>query len=258
LQTSARLYAALLNTDNEFWTTLGTGTKDAVETLLRLNLEQIRILLLAAMQHFPDTELKRLLAAAVAWGVRGLFVGGIGGGRYEREYCDAAVKIRSGDIKTADELFEQLADLVPTDEEFRSAFAVARVTRANLARYYLVALENGRHGDPEPELVPNEDEEEVNLEHVLPKNPDAGWEMFTPEQARAFAHRLGNQALLKKSQNDRIGNKPYGPKRPILLDSELQWTQEAGSHEDWTPDVISLRQAEMAELAITVWPRQPA
>lgn len=40
LHKAARLYAALLNTDHEFWASLGTGTKGAVETLLRLDLEQ--------------------------------------------------------------------------------------------------------------------------------------------------------------------------------------------------------------------------
>ena len=101
LQKAARLYAALLNPEHEFWANLGTGTKRALEKLLRLDLEQIRPLLLAGMQHFPDGEVKKLIRAAVAWGVRGLVVGGIGGGTYERRYCDAAVKIRAGDIKSS-------------------------------------------------------------------------------------------------------------------------------------------------------------
>jgi hypothetical protein len=259
LENAARLYAALLNTDHEFWSTLGTSTKDSVETLLRLDLEQIRILLLAGMQHFPELELKKLIRAAVAWGVRGLIVGGIGGGTYERQYCDAAVKIRSGSVKTTDELHNQLSDLIPSDEEFRSAFAVERVTRPNLARYYLVALEKAKSGQVEPELVPNEDEEKVNLEHVLPKNPKSGeWESFTTEQRTAFVHRLGNMALLQKGVNDRIGNKPYSTKRPIFAKSALLWTQDAGERSDWTPEVIALRQADMAKLAVTIWPKRPS
>jgi len=258
LQKAARLYAALLNPEHEFWANLGTGTKEALETLLRLDLEQIRPLLLAGMQHFTDAEVKKLIRASVAWGVRGLVVGGIGGGTYERRYCEAAVKIRNGDIKAVNELFVQLADLVPSDEEFANAFAVARVPRGTLARYYLYALERGKNGQAEPELVPNEDEEKVNLEHILPKNPsEAEWEEFTPEQKRDFVHRLGNMALLKKGPNGRIGNKPFGDKQPILAASALLWTQDAGSRAEWVPETVAARQQDMAGLAVTVWPREP-
>lgn len=259
LQKAARLYAALLNTDHEFWASLGTGTKEAVETLLRLDLEQIRPLLLAGMQHFNAAEVKRLVRAAVAWGVRGLIVGGIGGGTYERRYCEAAVKIRSGDIKSTDELFAQLSDLIPSDEEFVSSFAVARVPRGTLARYYMNALDRGKSGQDEPELVPNEDEDKVNLEHVLPKNPSAGeWTEFTDEQKRDFVHRIGNMALLQKGPNGRIGNKPFAEKKPILAASALLWTQDAGARATWTPEVIAERQGAIAKLAATVWPRDPA
>jgi len=210
------------------------------------------------MQHFTDAEVKKLIRASVAWGVRGLVVGGIGGGTYERRYCEAAVKIRNGDIKAVNELFVQLADLVPSDEEFANAFAVARVPRGTLARYYLYALERGKNGQAEPELVPNEDEEKVNLEHILPKNPsEAEWEEFTPEQKRDFVHRLGNMALLKKGPNGRIGNKPFGDKQPILAASALLWTQDAGSRAEWVPETVAARQQDMAGLAVTVWPREP-
>jgi hypothetical protein len=259
LQKAARLYAALLNTDHEFWASLGTGTKEAVETLLRLDLGQIRPLLLAGMQHFTPNEVKKLIRAAVAWGVRGLIFGGIGGGTYERRYCEAAVKIRSGDIKSVDELFAQLSDLIPSDEEFVSSFAVARVPRSPLARYYMYALDRGKGGQDEPELVPNEDEDKVNLEHVLPKNPSDGeWTEFTDEQKRDFVHRIGNMTLLQKGPNGRIGNKPFAYKRPILAASALLWTQDAGARANWTPQMIADRQGDMAKLAATVWPREPS
>ena len=126
-----------------------------------------------------------------------------------------------------------------------------------MARYYLNALDRGKTGQGEPELVPNEDEDKVNLEHVLPKNPTvADWPQFTIEQQRDFLHRIGNMALLQKGPNDRIGNKPFAQKQPILAASALLWTQDAGARPDWTPDVIAARQNDMAALAVTVWPRE--
>ena len=68
-----------------------------------------------------------------------------------------------------------MKDLVPTDAQFQAEFSTCRVTKASLARYYLRALELCYRGEKEPEFVPNEDQSEVNLEHVLPENPGKKW-----------------------------------------------------------------------------------
>jgi hypothetical protein len=211
------------------------------------------------MQHFPVVEVRKVLLALVNWGVRGIIVGGIGGGTYEKAYCDAAVKIRKGELKIADELFKELASIIPTDEEFAAAFSVARVPKSNLARYYLIALEKGKKGEKEPELVPNADEDQLNLEHVLPKNStEADWgDTFTPDERKDSVFRIGNLALLQKGPNGRIGNKSFAVKKPILEASQLILTKEVGAKPKWSPTEIQLRQERLSKLAVTVWPRQP-
>ncbi|MBI3971299.1 MAG: DUF262 domain-containing protein [Chloroflexi bacterium] len=218
LQNAAALYAALLSSNHDYWDDLGATGKENVETLLRLDLEQNRPLLLAALQHFTDAEKRTLFKSLVAWSVRGLIVGGIGGGTAEKAYCGAAVKIRRGEIKTTGELLAELSPIVPSDSEFEEAFATARVPKANLARYYLIALENGKQGHKEPEFVPNSNEDQVNLEHVLPKRASASdWgAQFNADERRDDVHRLGNLALLQKGPNGRIGNKSFSVKKPVL------------------------------------------
>ncbi len=121
--------------------------------------------------------------------------------------------------------------------------------------YYLAMLERVAIGEDEPELVPNRDEDQVNLEHILPKNPsDSDWPQFTPEDQRLFVHRIGNLTLLKKGANGRIGNKPWSVKQPILASSELVLTKKAADETDWTKEVIDARQLEMAGLAVQAWP----
>jgi len=257
LQNAAILYAALISSDHEYWENLGATVKENVETLLRLDLEQNRPLLLAALQHFTDEEKKRLLIAVVSWSVRGLIVGGIGGGSAEKNYCRAAVKIRKGEIKTTSELLSEISIIVPSDDEFKTTFATARVPKGGLARYYLIALECGKKGESEPELVPNTNEEQVNLEHVLPKRAsDKDWgKNFSAEERKDYLHRLGNLALLQKGPNGRIGNKSFNEKQPILKSSAFILTSEIGNEADWTREAIRDRQARLAELAINVWPR---
>jgi hypothetical protein len=257
LQNAAVLYAALLSSSNDYWDEFGATGKENVETLLRLDLEQNRPLLLAALQHFTDAEKRTLLRSLVAWSVRGLIVGGIGGGTAEKAYCRAAVKIRNGEVKTTAELLSELSPIVPSDSEFEEAFALARVPRANLARYYLIALENGKRGDKEPEFVPNANEDQVNLEHILPKRASASdWgAQFNTDERRDDVHRLGNLALLQKGPNGRIGNKPFSLKKPVLSASAFALTVEAGGEPDWTRDAIRERQKKLASLAVKVWPR---
>lgn len=256
LRAAARLYAAILNSDHDFWADLGTGSKKNVETLQRLGLEQNRPLLLAAMQHFTKPELKKTLRGLVSWSVRGLLVGGIGAGKTERYYSQAAVKIRAGEIKGTDELLAELSEVVPSDEEFEAAFAVARVTNARLARYFLLTLERARMNEAEPELVPNADEDEVNLEHILPKNArQSDWPEFHEEERKVWVHRLGNMALLKRGPNGRIGNRPWGSKRPVLGASELRLTKATADSDTWDKSTIEDRQRDLATLAREAWPR---
>ncbi len=257
LQKAARLYAALLNSGHEYWQALGARARENVETLLRLQLEQHRPLLLSAMLHLTDVETRKLLRAMVAWSVRGMVVGGIGKGRTEAAYSAAAVAIREKRITTKEGLYRQLLPIIPPDEEFLGSFALMQESRSKIARYYLLALERTHKGELEPELVPNANEEEVNLEHVLPSKPGRDWPSFTSEQQKLYLHRLGNMVLLGRKKNVRIGNKPYSVKRPILLASELELTAKAAQRETWTPAAIQERQMELAALAVRAWPHNP-
>lgn len=258
LVVASRDYAALLNSEHERWTELGTNTEKNLQTLNRLDLEQMRPLLLAVMKHFSHREVKRTLKSLVSWGVRGLIVGGIGGGKTERAYSQAAVKIRDGSIKDTDDLLSELSPIVPPDNEFEVSFSKTRVTRSRLSRYYLDVLERTENGDSEPELIPNYDEEQVNLEHILPQNSrETTWNAFDEDEKKIWPHRLGNMALLRKSENERIGNEEWVVKQPILSSSSLTLTQKAGSEPSWDKGVIERRQESMAEIAINAWPREP-
>jgi hypothetical protein len=258
LEKSSKTYAALLNPSDAFWNPWGTTTREAVTNLGKLGLEQNRPLLLAAVNHLTRANAKRVLRASVSWAVRGLIVGGIGGGVAERAYCDGAVKITSGSVSTAPQVLSAIAAVVPSDAVFQESFKVARVSKHALSRYYLNALERGRSGDSEPELVPNANEDEVNLEHVLPKNAVAAqWPSFNADDRRNYVNRLGNHALLKRSHNNGIGNEPFSTKKPVLHASSLELTREIGTKADWTPAEIEARQAQLATIAVSVWKRTP-
>lgn len=256
LQRASRLYAAILNRDHHVLPTRGTGTKRQLDVLATLQIELNQPLILAALEHFAPADLTELLRYMISWGVRGLIGGAIGDDDAERRCCEAAVKIRTGAIATTTQLRQELDDITPTDEQFRTSFATAQVARPSLARYLLIALEKTLRGEEEPELVPNGDEAEVNLEHILPLNPrGSDWMTFGEEEERRLhVYRIGNLALLSKEPNGRIGNRSYSVKRPVLARSHLLLTKGAGQETDWTPETITRRQERLAELAIKTWP----
>jgi Protein of unknown function (DUF1524) len=189
----------------------------------------------------------------VSWSVRFLIAGGGGGGVLDKAYGSRAREVSRGEITTAKQLRERMADVVPNDETFKSAFSNATVRKTNLARYYLRALELYIKDEKEPQLLPNEDAASVNLEHILPVTPSNEWDVPT-DVASAYYKRIGNMVLLNARQNVDLGNKTFSEKKPVLRASPFILTSETARQRIWGPKQIEKRQMELAEYAVKVWP----
>jgi hypothetical protein len=225
-------------------------------TINLLRMVQIRPLLLAILSGFSPVEVKKILPVMVSWGVRFLISGGLGGGTLERHYSERARDIQSGAITSASGVLDAMKTIVPSDGQFQTAFSTARVSTNYLARYYLRALEKQAKGEPGPELVPNPNEEVVNLEHVLPENPGSGWAHVDDEKAAAYHKRLGNLALLKAKINVEAGNDGFDDKKPRFAESDFKLTSELAQYDAWGPDEIEFRQKALASIAVGTWPNK--
>jgi hypothetical protein len=256
LSDSARLYAAILNTENELWDRYGTTARGHMATLNMMGMIQIRPLLLAVFQKFSDEEVKKTLRLLVAWAVRFLIVGGVGGGTLEKQYSERAKEVNEGRILTARNLFQAMQGIVPADNQFESDFAVATVSKSYLARYYLQCLERQAGGVPDPELVPNTNEEQVNLEHVLPRVPSEAWSSIDSETAKALCKRLGNMALLRARVNLEGGNDGFAQKKLIYAASDFRLTKVISECAAWGPAEVERRQKDLARLATFTWPNR--
>jgi hypothetical protein len=249
----ANYYAALFNADHKQWNEYGTTTKKNISTINRdLRVEQIRPLMLSVARKFPVTEAKIAFRLFVFWSVRFLIAGGRGG-LLDRNYSLRAQEITNGTIKTAKELTEKLADILPSDAVFSTAFSEAKISQSWLARYFLRALEQTVKAEPEPEFVPSDEEATINLEHVMPEHPDASW-LIDPSVAAAWYKRIGNLVLLQAKRNSIIGNSSYLDKKPILAQSAFLLTSSATKSSTWGTKEIEDRQKALATLAIKTWP----
>ncbi|MBI3583670.1 MAG: HNH endonuclease [Nitrospinae bacterium] len=164
--------------------------------------------------------------------------------------------ITEGAIKNASQLRKALKDIIPQDAEFKENFINATVSKGNLARYYLRAIENTNRKNTNPELLVNSNPEEVNLEHILSKTYNAvNWPNFTEDQHSSFYKRIGNLTLTTTQLNsEELKDKPFGDKKKYYDNSELWITKMiTDKYNDWTTDTIKERQKELAEIAVETW-----
>jgi len=254
LEKSAKLYAALLNPQHEMWKEYSEQTRKSAQTLIHLGLGHSRPLLMAVLEKFNKKEVEKTFRYMVSVSVRYLIVGGLGSGMIERIMAEIPPKIRNEKINTRNELALELKENVPPDEVFKDSFFRASVSRANIARYYLCALEKIMNGEKEPELVPNENQEEINLEHILPENPSEKWGTLNPDDVKRYYKRIGNLTLLKQKVNSKIGNNGFSEKKKVYKISKLKITQGLVKNEKWGYSEIEERQKRLAKLALKAWP----
>ncbi|WP_159042644.1 DUF262 domain-containing protein [Streptomyces curacoi] len=264
LLTAARIYAALSDSGHEIWAEKCSARKPALDTLALFNLVPNKILLLAAVECLTALQIEKLLKAMIGWSVRGMVTGGINRGRYEELYSQIAMAIRKGEITTVPQIRQRVNELIPSDSDFKAQFGLATLGRgeaSKIARYYLIALERTARKEGQPEFVPNDNPNEVNLEHVYPQNALAeDWLEFLAhsgnrEDADSWIYRLGNMVLLTAGSNSRLGNKPFKEKAETFKRSQLTLTREVGECAAWTPEQIQTRQERLAALAVRTWPR---
>ncbi len=247
-------YAAMLNSDHEKWNTYPASVRRAIQTLAQLPMKPVRPLVLSIIRSFTPKETDIALRLIVCLSVRFLVVGGARSGVVEEAIARAAREVSDEKITKAAQLLKSLEKVVPTDVAFNERFKVATVSQAYLARYYLRSLESTVKQEPDPYFFQIDDPQVINLEHVLPENPEDNWPTFTPELAAALYKRMGNMAILKAKQNSDLRSSPFVEKKKVYALSPYELTSQIAQLAKWTPESITQRQYQMAKWAIKTWP----
>lgn len=253
LKNDIDIYLAILNPHASYWNEFDSMCRSYIETLNYFNLEQYRPLVFSILKKFQPDEVKKSLKLIVSWLVRNLIVGGFGGGTLEKTYAEKAFAIFSENIKNASQLRDSLSSAIPQDETFKEQFRIATVSKAKHARYYLAAIENHKRGKEHPELIVNLNPDSVNLEHILPENPEKNYPNFTEEQHAAYYKRIGNLTLMKTKENNEFKNSNFLDKKKKYEKSELWVTNSLSKYDDWTIETINERQSTLAESAVNTW-----
>ena len=254
LEEYSKIYVATFNHDSSHWKGYSVKSKNALGVFQKFNLQPMRPLLLSLAIKFSKKEFEKAMGLLTSIAVRAVISGKTRSGVNEQAFAKAALSVFERNIKTYNELKKELKSILISDKEFKEAFVNARSSKAELMRYYLRAIELAWMGNSNPWFVPNEDQTQINLEHILPKKPDfSDWKKFKPEVHRLYLSRMGNQCLLIADDNAADGNGKFSLKKPDYKKSPYYFTKLVSKVMVWSPEEIDKRQRQMADMAIKTW-----
>ncbi len=252
LQENAKLYCAILNPGHPFWRPYGDVARGYVAAINTLQVAEVQPLLLAVVRKFTTNQVVKALRLIVSCLVRAIVVSGRGGLR-ESGYSSIARQISQGSISTEKKLRLELAAIIPGDKEFIEAFSTATSSNGPRVRFILREMERYLNAE-EAEWIPSDSVDDVNLEHILPRNLNSAWSHFDDEHHQAFVRRLGNMAILAASANSELGDVGFSKKKSVYQASTFQLTSWVSKCAAWTAAEISERQILLAEVAAKTWP----
>ena len=251
---AARVYSALRRPEDDLWT---AAERESLAQLQMFNVRQPLALLLAAFERFGESDragFGRFLRAIAVVSFRYNVIGGRQSNEQEVVYNRIACGLSVGEIGSVQAAIARLRPVYPEDEEFRAAFVEKELRTSNsrnnrVVRFILFALEaqlSGQHFDFESA--------KYGIEHVLPENPNDGWDQFDEQQREAATYRLGNMTLLATTANRDLGNSGYAEKCSAYQESDFAITRKlAEDFDTWTVEKLRSRQGWMAKQATSIW-----
>ena len=243
-------YLALTQPENSSWT---HDWKEQARLLRIFGVRQPLPLLLAVRSGMSDEAFQRVLKATVVISFRYNVIGGRSAGEQETAYNAVTQDVAASRVTRAAEVIENLADIYPSDPQFREAFATRAMkvssSRRRVVRYILAELERRLSGVGHDYL-----RDDISIEHILPVQAGIGWEAFPENEYESYVDRLGNVTLLEPGKNRDLAQSDYAAKRSAYAESAYQPTKElAERYEEWTPEAVNRRQRWMATEAVSIW-----
>ena len=120
---------------------------------------------------------------------------------------------------------------------------------------YVLGRVNGHYKHTDEYII---DFSRVNIEHLLPQNPDKEWKL-SKKEIKTYVNNIGNLTLLSQVLNSKAQNAIVAKKLPELKKSELEMNKVLvktleDKNCEWGDEQIGLRQKELAEIAYeSVW-----
>lgn len=249
LDDAREVYAAIRDPDHARWNVLDFDVRDALLAYRRFGFESSMPLLIAAFDKWDDDKAARLLNKVAAWSIRALFAGRIGASLSEEAFGEAAKAVSTGAAQNQDDVRGALGRLLPTNAELEQAVRNFGNVPVSRAKYLLAMLERAHRQKIKQSVegLPDWSSKSVTIEHIHAKSTGKG-------EAATFVDQLGNFALLEKSLNRNLEDKPFKQKVETYIGSTFLLTREVAGAPDWGHRMVEERVGRLASLAPLAWP----
>jgi hypothetical protein len=212
-------------------------------------------LVFAAWERFDQADFARVLKMLVVVLFRYSAISGLNTNALELVFHQAAKGVLEYSLRTPAQLFNALRSIYIDDQRFASEFSLfapdSTGQGSKLVRYIMARLEgdaSGRNCDP--------DSDPGTVEHILPVNPSASWELSFPRETwERYVDRLGNLTWLEPALNRRVGNADFAVKLDAYRTSRYRLSNALPDQigDEWSPAKLDARQAQLARRAIHLW-----
>lgn len=256
LKKEAIVYSNLLNPSISYWN--DDDTVELLEDLNILGITQCMPILMSSRYHFSgnNKEFKKVIKVLINFTFRYRTICNLANNAQDRVFKIITKKLRTGDIKYANQISQQLKDIFPNNEEFKGNFIEKEFRIPKLAKYLLEQIELKIKDYPE-----NLDFKSLTLEHIFPKNPDNEWIEYLKNQnshlienSEKYVYKIGNMTLLDLKMNKGASNYIFPKKRDeYYFNSHMKINEELKEKACWNETIINERSANFANLALDIW-----
>jgi len=177
--------------------------------------------------------------------------------KLESTYHILAREIREKSALTSGQIFDEVANELykafPTLAECKASFTTRAFTDTSFIKMVLGNIENVEFKKVETTL---KSPAKVQLEHILPRNPDPSWKSVFPDEKemKEYTYRLGNLTLLFARLNEAAKNAPFLEKKKHYEKSEVVLTKSLADIPEWNANEIEKRTQKLFQLSQKIWP----
>ncbi len=237
------VYVALTDPEDELWQ---EDERRFIRELRMFSVRQPWPFLMACFRTFDRSAMQKILRAVSIISFRYNVISGLATNIQERTYNSVAQQISNGKLGNITDVIMALNPIYVQDNKFQPAFSekVLKTTSSRnkrIALYILFELEKhltGKDYDMESR--------KYTLEHILPENPEMGWEQFSDSVLDEAIFRLGNLTIIEESLNKEAANMSFKEKREIYKNSIFEITRQiAEENNEWNMDRLAARQRWM-------------
>lgn len=214
------------------------------------------IIISMGLKNYSLNKINQVLKKIISLQVRNIFISEINANTLEQFYPSLARRIYIEDAGEFENILNLISEQIVSDSILREKFnsrIISTRTEESTIRMILKEIYNSDH----PEILINGNNREVNLEHILPKNPDANsrWLTdFADDEIRYFSTRLiGNLTVVLGRINSTIKNSDFIIKKEAYAESNIPENVQLGQLSEWNKEAILRRCESLFLKFIRIW-----